>query len=307
MGYRYPIDVCDSKNRTQTLSVESHLSRAETRNSQPPLRIFDERFSLYKFTIIEKESENKTVKANLKENELADLVKRTDYAFNKSMENELSGGDSTEGLSLAYTVKMPTGPFAGKTPAEALLEDPGNAEGLNGHFQWLRKMCNDPEKAKYKEGNKRQMHAIQDAASLQKEGRLDRKAAASSAKRVRLYPASATTAPKPLREQKENGKRFVYEMEIYWHIGNDYPVEIRIKNYYATVETKEDGTIRVLSSTAEDVVSKAARVSESEWMDHLQKMKVDRDMFAVLNAKATREDAMATLEANKRESAAKAG
>ena len=88
-------------------------------------------------------------------------------------------------------------------------------------------------------------------------------------------------------------------MEIHWNVGNTYPVEITIRNYWAPVNVMDDGTIRVAQKEATDRVEKTMRIGEAEWLNHLRTIRDDMTTFEVLHSKETRNDAMQTLLANR--------
>lgn len=308
MSYKYPIDVCTSQNKKQTYSVESHLSVAKTEDAQSPLKIYNDTFSLYKHTIIEKDKapEEKVVTANIKVKEMEDIFRRSDYAFHKSMEYECmpkTTATGEAGTSPAFTVKITSGVLKGKTPAEVLLENPQNEKALNQQYKWLKENL-----GRYPR-NQIQMDAILDAANLKKEGKLQAastEAAATQTPRIRIYPSTSQVTPKPLRRKtREDGRCFIYEMEVYWNIGDDYPVEITIRNYWAPVREMEDKTLRVSQKDAMDRVEKTMRLSEADWLNHLRTIEDDMDSFKMLNAKGTREDATKTWWDNRNAAQAK--
>jgi len=222
--------------------------------------------------------------------EMQDLFLRTDFAFNKSMEFECAPV-AAHADSPAYTVKITSGVLKGKTPAEVLIET-GNVDALNNQYVWLKNNLKKFPK------NKIQMDAIMDAAKLFKEGRLE--AAETVVKpRIRLYPAGQPT-PKPLRRKpRADGKCFVYEMEIFWNVGDTYPIEIIIRNYWAPVKEMEDKTIRVVQKEAEDKIERTMRLGEADWLNHIRAIKDDMDSFKMMNAKATRADSERTLWENR--------
>ena len=291
--FRYPIDVNTSQTKDKTLSVESHLTVAKTADEQSPLKIYHENFSFYKFAIIEKAAAVKAVTSNVNVKEMEDIFRRTDYAFTKAMDYENEPVDSTA-TSPAYTVKIASGTFKGKTPAEVLIENPNNKEALNKQFQWLKNNL-----TKYP-NNKVQMDAISDAAKLMNEGTLI-SAPKKAGQRIRLYPSTSMPVPKALtRKPREDGMCPVYEMEIYWNICDNTLIEVIIKNYYAPIEKKEDGRIMPVRKQAEDKIDRSMRISEADWLNHIREIKTDMANFEMLNAKATRADAINVLMENRK-------
>jgi len=297
MAFKYPLDVFASQNKKQTYSIESHMTLGKSDDGQSPLKIFHDKFAFFKHSIIEKDSAVKAVYANINVKEMEDVFRRTHYAFFKSMDFECApvGDISDEDAnSPAYTVKMTTGPYKGYTPAEVLIANPDDPEvikNLNNQYKFLK------DNIKKYPRNKAQMDAIAEAAKLQKEGKLA-KAAAAKAPSIKLYPAGAST-PKPLRRKvRDDGKSFIYEIEIYWHVGDKYPIEVSIKNYWAPVKTMDDGTIRVVQKESADAISRSMRLSEVDWLNAVRSMRYDMANFSLLNAKTARTDSANVLRQN---------
>lgn len=295
MAYNYPIDTCTSQNDSKTYSVESHLTLARTADGQSPLKVYHQTFSLYKHSIVEKDSAVKAVYANTNVKEMEDIFKRTDYAFAKSMDAEcVPPSPVNEELSLAYTVKITSGILKGKTPAEVLLENPNGKEALNNQYKWLKTNLE-----KYP-NNKKQMDAILDASRLFEEHKL-KKAEKTEVyhSSIRLYPSIGQPLPKPLRRKtREDGKSFIYEMEIFWHIGDKFPIEIVIRNYWAPVNVMEDKTLRIGLKDASDKVEKKMRLTEADWLNHIREIKTDMKSFEYLYSNTTRTDSINTLKEN---------
>ena len=298
--FRYPIDVNTSQTKDKTLSVESHLAVAKTSDEQSPLKIYHENFSFYKFAIIEKTAAVKAVTSNVNVKELEDIFRRTDYAFKHSMDYENEPIDSSA-TSPAYTVKIASGTFKGKTPAEVLIENPDNKDALNKQYQWLKSNL-----AKYP-NNKTQMDAIADAAKLLNDGALT-SVTKKNGQRIRLYPSTTLPVPKALtRKPREDGMCPVYEMEIFWNIGDNTPIEVSIKNYYAPIEKKEDGRITPIRKQATDRIERSMRIGEADWLNHIREIKTDMANFEMLNAKSTRADAINVLMENRKNKADSSG
>lgn len=293
-GFKYPIEVFTAQNPTKTLSVESHLAVAKTADQQSPLKVYHEKFSLYKYAIVEKkDNEPLSIYANINIKEIEALMKRSDYAFMKHMDAEFGPKVDTDTTSPAYTVRIASGMLKGKTPAEVLLEG-DNEEALNRQYTFLKEHLDKFPK------NKIQMDAILDAAKLKKEGKLTKSSASST--RVRLYPNGQDIVPKPLiRKKREDNKCFVYEMEIYWYIGDKYPVEIKINNYYAVVHEDNTGRVQPDKSTIDKKESwtRSFRLSEQDWQNHVRSIRTDMANFEMLHAKETRMDAENTSKANR--------
>lgn len=374
--FKYPLEVFTAQNTKQTLSVASRLFVAKTEDEQHPLKIYHKSFSLYDFSIIEKDKTPKFYSANLNVRELEDMFSRTNYAFNKQMDKEceqqtaasvpaVGGSESNSGLSPAYTTEFKSGPFKGKTPAAVLLDDPQNRQELNQQYILLKKnlgqypdnqkmldaimdaatllkegklkkqqttglaytvqiksgnykgktpaevLQNDPngrngltsQKAwlqknldKYP-ANQQQIDAIDDALKLFEDGKLAVSENAQSGSfntscSIRLYPSTpGGPVPKPLiRNKRDDGMVPVREMEIYWHVGDKYPIEISIVEYYTRVNEHEGGRITITNPGTKPTPKKM-RLSEQDWMNCIRSIKADMRNFEMLHAKETRTDA----------------
>ena len=101
-------------------------------------------------------------------------------------------------------------------------------------------------------------------------------------------------------KKKVNDKTFVYEINITWNVGAQYPVNIDIKNYYATVNEKPDGTLNVLVASKEAEKRNSMALSATEWTNIIYMMKTNMSMFEQRNAHACYADA-ARLDRQARE------
>lgn len=282
---KYPLEVA-SIVRTQTFSVESHLALARAADGDSPFKVF-KKLSRFIFALINEQKES--VMANIPVYEIAGIEKKTEYAFNKNMEATFSPKPQDETLSPAYTVKITSGTFKGKTPAAVLLENPENRAALISQWQWLKSNLN-----KYP-NNQKQMDAIVEAANLEKAGELSSKMIVEDLP-IEIYKAEM----RPLQSKKRNdGLWFVYAVKIVWIPGNTYPVEICIENYYAPVEKNEKlGTLNVKikerdQSSLKKVVMK---LTADEWLDTMRAIKTNMDQFQMLHAKEVFNDALSTSD-----------
>lgn len=157
-----------TQHKDQTLSVETFLEKIQENSDIPVQHIFDD-FARHKLTIIDKSgNETKIVTANLLFQELPGIADKYRAALAvKTMMPFLpkKGGKS----SLAYTEKL-IGSYAGKSPAEILINDPTQRVSLQRQITFFQRHAADP---KYKEANERRIKAINEALELQDAGQLD--------------------------------------------------------------------------------------------------------------------------------------
>lgn len=196
--------------------------------------------------------------------------------------------------SLPFTKRITAGKLKGKTPVEVILqsEDPeASIQLLKNQYSWLSE--NLKKNPKYASANKEQMSAISEAILLYRDGKLRGDVAESVSQ-----SASGKTIPiftggfRPLRNRPQvNGKTFVYEAYISWDVGAAYPVGIEVKNYYATVNTKPDGTMNVMASTKEGEKRYIMALSVEEWMNIIYIIQANMRTFEQLNASACYRDA----------------
>lgn len=283
MNYtKYPLDLSPIQNKTDTLTIVSNLyesvgcSNDNKIMPDSPYKVYNA-FSRYVFTLISNRDKS-VVTANIPVKAIAGIRRKTDYAFQKHMDNLYSQNDSAmdEDLSPAYTVILSGGYLKGKTPAQALLENDANKGHLNEQYEFLRKNLD-----KYP-GNQIQMDAIKDASKLLSEGRLVAKKA-PAANAIEIYSADM----RPLKSKiRDDGKWFVYSINIKWNIGQNYPVEVSISNFYAPVDKREDGTLNVRMRDKSDEITKKTNVSKEDWLNCLREICVNMDQFELLKAKS---------------------
>ena len=276
--------------RQKTLAISQKFKRASGREGESPMNIYGGgNISRFPVTIIEN---GKAVTANIPVADAPYIFARSEFAINKAMERELNLPSVTDAgdKSIAYTVQLKSSRYKeldGKTPAQALLENPKNKELLNEHYKWL-----SDNLGKYSK-NKAQMDAIMEASKLSKEGKLNAQIAGTSqVTRFRIY----NSGPKGnMRDEKESKKHpgtyFCYELSIDFRFDYEYPVAVRIENYYAPIVKKEAGSQNVIKSEmvkgdgTDGPSSAEMLLSISEWCSILYHMKMSMRNFEMLNAK----------------------
>ncbi len=282
----YPFDII-SYVRNKTFSVEARFTKETTEH---PLKVFDDAFSRFIFTVIQ---DGKAATSNIPLDILAECKEISTYAYTKTLDAKLNAPAGNENASIAFTERFRTGDLKGKSPVDVILEN-GDKAGdiLNKQYTWLR------EKLAQYPANKTLMDAITEAAKLSAED-------IENAKKSREVTAPPITlldiGVRPLvRKTREDGKSFCYECSVTWNPAMKMPVVVRISNYYAPVETKENGMLNVKISQKDKAteVQGEFAMTASEWFNVLDNMKVTRDGFRTMNfAEAFRIAEKAEIEA----------
>lgn len=260
--------------RNQTFAIQNELVKAECQDGSEPLKFYSH-FSRFPIVIIN--AERKATTANIHVGDIPDMVARTNFAHTKDMEMAFmpktiaptASANGGEDLSnnIAFTTILTLGNgLKGKTPAQLILEDPNNTQKLNNQYKWLKE--NIDKNPKFKDNNKKQMDAIAEAGRLYKAGKLtaDVAAAASTPTNAGQSIVIYETGMRPLiRRKRPDGKCFVYEVKIEWVLGNKYPVNVEIQNYYAPVTQDAKGLLNVKASEKVDVIRNMMRLSAADW------------------------------------------
>ena len=293
---KYPKEIFASIRENKSLAILAHFTRATAEKGDIPLAIFDKDYSRFVFSGIDSEN-NRSNSANVPVSEMANIFAVTDFANNKHLEALYSARPAEtveQATSPAYSIKIASGTLKGKTPAEVLLEDPVKGkELLNQQYKWLKSNLEKYPK------NKIQMDAIMEAATLQKEGKLDANTTKSTkAGRISIYHAEARALQ---RKPRADGMCPVYNLDIAWDIGESVPVDITITTFYAPLKKNEDGRINPVVSQMDKTtyISVNKRLLASEWMDAMRRAKAAMLQFEVYTAKACITDAEEADKANR--------
>ena len=275
---KYPFEIASSiisaKGENKALSVEARFTR---RTDDKPIQIFDDNFSRFKMTILIGKSAST---CNIPIDELAGIIKKTDFAMNKHLDAEYSSPVTTDsqGSSPAFTERFAAGNLKGKTPADVLIENGEAGKSiLNKQYLWLKENLEKYPK------NQILMDAISDASKLDIDKLKDMKPAAS------VKPISILNIGcRPLiRKKREDGKCFCYEAHITWDITKNYPVNIRIVNYYAPVVTRENGSLNVQISEKDgsSEITNEFNMTAESWLNIVDEMKTKKDGFEFIYLK----------------------
>ena len=257
----------------KTLAFENNFTQATFDNGSYPLEIYDSTFSRISGVLINEDK--KVATFNIPKADLPALFKKSDFACNKELDYRINTESNSSNMpsSLAYTVRITGGKLKGKTPAEALIEDASNKDILNEQYIFLKKNIQKYPK------NKEQMEAISEAAKLFEEGKLN---AANVTKEIVIPIYNPGVRPK-IRKIREDGKAFVYDVKINWHLGSASPVIIEVSNYYAPVIQKEDGllNVKVSEKDADSEIKGSKSLSLEAWEDIVYNMKMQMRAFEI--------------------------
>lgn len=255
---KYPSEIVTIV-RKKTFSIDAHF----TRNANDrPMEIFDDTFSRYTMNVI---ADGKGAFANVHVNMLPGIVKKTEYAFNKHLDRQMSGQANEGNNRPAYTMRFVTGNLKGRTPADVLINDPNGKNELAGQYNWLQSNL-----AKYP-NNRKLMDAIVDASKITEEEINGQKNSGTAPFAMTILDIGM----RPLtRRQRPDGKCFVYEVKVIWDDSQEYPVTVMVNNYYAPVIKKENGMLNVQASqkdTSTEIRNSFVMTAE-EWLGAVEDM-----------------------------------
>lgn len=226
---KYPRELIFAGRQNATLAVFAHLSRPDVmpkRNGEPAEPMVKRSLSRFVIKLIGSQGGKKfNPMANISQLEIKSLKKKSDFAFGKVVEARMRMSSSRP----CETESLKMKPFAGKTPAEVLRENPQNANTLSGMMNTLSQSINDPAKSKFRDSNIKQYNAIQEALQLLSQGKL--------AKQGIQYPPIVVhnaTFRHSDNYKDESGNVLCYELRIVCEPGAaEYPFTIYISNCYA--------------------------------------------------------------------------
>ena len=253
---KYPRQVYAAQNTKVSFSVDAFLVKVVGAEGEPPLEIYRKGLSRLSLNIFENKAGGHHVHANLRISDLAGVWETGHAAFqaetlmsalpmNQIMaalsptQQKTSGGHEKE-ITNAKTI-LTMGTYKGRSPYDILASDPGQVDGLVRQREFLMKNAD-----KYPR-NKAQADAISAALTLFESGQMNQAEGETAAQTHRTTVLFAPL-PHPLVRKEADGLCPTYELEIDWVHGNEYPVEIRIRNYKAPVVRRESGAVNVQTS-----------------------------------------------------------
>ena len=305
MATKYPKDVAVSRAK-QTLSIASYLFKPDVEKGESPKTLFGH-FSRYIFTVINEQKQ--ALAGNISPLDvIGPITKRSEIAYAEEMRRQINGmaaiaTDATtnsEAPTIGRTTAFFAGEFKGKTPVQVLLEHPDGSydQKLQGQFDWLKSNVERYPK------NKTLMDAIQDAFRLKNEGKLNGEQPTQAAVPSQSFVVyQSGYRPNMYKGETRNGTQMypVFEIDILWNFGKNYPVDVSITRYFAPVEKKDDGRLNVTKSAMDraSLQKNTMHLAADEWIRMLKLIECDVDRFNMLNAKKIETEAEAAELANK--------
>jgi hypothetical protein len=225
---------------------------------------------------------------NIPVREIPDLFDRSNFAKQKDMEMTLSpiltkpavAESSDNGGNLPdciFTEKLRFGKYSGKSPGDVLMaEGDGAKDELKGAYKILKENL-----GKFPQ-NQTLMDAIKAAVSAYKSGELkqgDTPTVQSSSGGLTKFPLYKAEARALFRKKREDGLSPAHDCSINWVFGNENPIEVEVKNYFAPVIEKDNGTIRTQVSKKVEETTGRMYITAAEWADVIQKIKISMNAF----------------------------
>ncbi len=265
-----------------TLVVQPAFFPAWTGDDDQPYRVYDKTFSRLIVTIILKSAGGGklVVNANIPVWDLAGICKAAENAsmigsvissstFKRAMdtlknlsepESPLSAEGNQNGLSRreenkkkaiqrASETMIANGKLKGQTPYQALLD--GKVDMLANQIGWLEESSR--KNPKYKKTNDEQVNAIKAALYLADNNLLSEEEKKATVQQdggamKEIVVLLASTPKGSEKNRDENSYCPCYEIEILWHVGDRYPVEIKVLNYDAPIRKDSSGRQNVLKT-----------------------------------------------------------
>lgn len=292
----YPYQVVSIKQEKngvkKTLGVDAQLSSPNYDNEREhnmPLEMHSG-YSRFVMTLIQKE-EKRTIfpKANIPADDAAFIFEKTKVALQciANAKTMVQTGENSAPLSDAYTEKFTMGIFKGKSPAEVLLENPGNKQALIDQGVFLSK------NAEKFPANKKKMAAIKDALNLLKTGKLEKvEAPAAASSVIEIYNEQMKSL---ISTKDEDGRCLVYGIKMVCDTSRNLPFAITINNCRTTVVVAKNGTMQPKMKEAVDVQNITMNLSEKDFYKVVFRMMAtlknfEEGTFAVQMKQATSAD-----------------
>lgn len=218
--------------------------------------------------------------ANIRYKDWPNIVKRTEHAEIVAMQYEpkiAAAKENCGGTSPAYTTKLSGNMLKGKTAAQVIFENGGEAT-LRSQRDWLAKNLS----GKFAKSNREQIAAIDDALNLYSNGQLNRPASITLPV-INIYTAQFH-ANTYIQHESNPNLFFTFDCYINYCIGDEYPIKVRILNYYCPVTVKEDGQQIVHADKKEDEKEYTFALSESGWDHAITMVQERRTIFLSDNA-----------------------
>lgn len=247
-------------------SVDDHLCGADAGGDDKNMPLGMRRLSRYTLII----NDGSVVEANLPADEVHALAERCRAIVHGRIMKAMLGISSSE--QQASPVKIMMGKFKGRTAEEVLLENPNNANDLMQTMQFISQNIDNPANAKYREGNIRQVQAIQEAITKLNNGTLK----PTGASVIKVYDGNWKNHAKKL----PNGLYKAYHLEINCHMSGNSPWEILIESAEVPVDIDGSGK-QVLRLKERSNLSSKRVFLGTTWEDIIEKMDANLRAFEI--------------------------
>lgn len=263
---KYPFDRFVAQTSDKTLSVEAILSKRTAEDDSPQM-VFS-KFARFVLTLI-KNADKKSVKMNIPVDVIKAISLKTAAATSLQVQQECTC-DPTYNTP-AFTERFRTGTYAGKSPAEILIENPGDKgkEILKAQNKWLKDNL-----SKYP-SNQKLIDAIREAASMAS------KLSSDMLSKTNMRPVTILDiGVRPLvRNTRSDGKSFCYEGKVTWDFSKKYPVTVTVSNYYAPVVKRDNGTLNVQVSQKDGNETIEFSMTMDDWIELADRMMRSVDIY----------------------------
>lgn len=271
---QYPFEIASLVRKNKTFAVEARFSQEKEDHF---LKVHNH-FSRFVFTVI---VDGKAAIANIPLNILEGLKIKSEEILRQSVAEEAKPVSTA--VSPAYTFRFAGGTLKGKTPVEILLENKDDSaedpfkkgkEILNKQYLWLKESAE--KNPKFADANKKGMAAISEASKIPVED-LSAMNASSASGIGHISLIDIKTRPLMNRDPV-NGKNFVYEINVSYTGGKDYPINVTVDNYYAPVKKLESGLLNVMVGEKDNdtAMTKSFDMTLEEWL-HVVRMMDEAD------------------------------
>ncbi len=290
---KYPDQIRVVKRKGKNLSVRFLLGVHDENSGESPLEF--PRYSRFVMSILKTEGEMVSVSANIPQEDLPDIVVRTNLAVLKIMDFQTEKKPTVpESTSNAQTAsKIPNEAY------EATFGFPAELRGKNlvqvvAEGNWnlaLGQKATLQSNAEKYPKNKVTIAAIEKIEAMLNMGQLtmdDFKAekqpsGTATGGEIFGFPVYETEY-KYFSKQREDGKNQVYQVSAKCLPGNKYPFVVSIVNAYGSVVTTATGGKNITNVT--DKKSLDIYLTESEWVNMINRMERLEGVFETLHGKS---------------------
>lgn len=294
---KYVRDFNIRQTKTSTFTFSDYFTKRKLEDDRPNEAA---PYSRVVVTILDNEKKE-SVKANIPEDEVPVLVENylelCSLIKNKNAVKDMLlslgiavNNVTTGGSQAAAAVNNEPEPkiyyireFTGMTPSQIIKANPSNKDKLLQHIAILEKnLSRYPNNAKV-------IKAINDAVNNSNGANMPENTIPACTPVHVIYDSSI----KYFREQKD-GKNKCYSVNVSYEEGKDYPVMVKIANFFCSIDTKNNGTTVIQYKTKSDEKIKVFRFTEDDFKAVVLKLKSVYDNFRMIISPEQR----AVIEAN---------